>query len=417
VSDLLRRLRDGAREVEGFHDDLSAPVFARQDWRGTTFTRRSLGDGLPVEVWYLAEHFLLAWHDWRALRESYIRYFGQPPSRFPRSWDALNRRCLDLANRLLRDAHLDEIIEDSWVFGPTAEVLIADGEPPSATSVYHQVVTNHRRLSLLERADAWLEPPGTQQPLFDLLGHERVGARDRIWPKSREAAQQLNGRLRLLWPDLPRQVRDACLWHLRHYQQANLLASWLLADTPLMRDRPQSALLYALNREQIVHPTIEDFARRLQIGEDDRRSVNQILHRVTDAIAQFGYASFVEDVTSGEFLGGESSAVGSDAINIIPNKNMEKCCTTLLAVSRGIEKRSRLSFSKVMVQVKAHLIECADNTRVVIFLCDHWSPTMLDDNLDELRAHHRRGARFLFLLAGMPDRGVAPLSVDLGAAP
>jgi hypothetical protein len=70
-----------------------------------------------------------------------------------------------------------------------------------------------------------------------------------------------------------------------------------------------------------------------------------------------------------------------------------------------------------MTQVKTHRIDCTDKTQVVIVLCDHWSPTTLDDHLDELRAHHRRGVRFLFLMAGTPGRVVAPVAVDLGVAP
>jgi hypothetical protein len=89
----------------------------------------------------------------------------------------------------------------------------------------------------------------------------------------------------------------------------------------------------------------------------------------------------------------------------------------LLGVSRGNKKGAALSFGKIMTQVKAHLIDCADRTRVVIFLCDLWSPDLLDEHLEELRAHHRRGVRFLFLLVGTPDRAVAPVAVDLSAAP
>jgi hypothetical protein len=409
VSNVFRHLRDGVRELEGLHTDLYTPVLARQDWRGNTFARRSLGDGVPVEVWYLAEHFLLAWHDWHGLRDRCLSYFGQPADRFPRSWSTLDTRCRGLADRLMRDAQLDEIVADSWFLGPAADELVGDPEQPSAKSVYHDIVTNHCRVSLMVTADAWEDAVAEEL--------ERVAPRGPIWPRSLEMSRWLNARLISAWADLPRQVREDASWHLRQYQRANLLASWLMATTPLATERPQSALLYVLSLERTMMPTIEDFIRHLNGEENDRRMAARVLHRVTEAVAELGYDDFVEDVTSGEFLGGQDSAVGSDGINLIPSKNRGACCTILLAVSKGADKRSAVGFPKIMTQVKTHLIDCTDKTRVVIVLCDHWSPTTLDDHLDELRAHHRRGVRFLFLMAGTPGRVVAPVAVDLGVAP
>jgi hypothetical protein len=87
----------------------------------------------------------------------------------------------------------------------------------------------------------------------------------------------------------------------------------------------------------------------------------------------------------------------------------------LLAVSKG-DKRA-VGFPAIMRQVREHLIRCSEQTRVVIFLCDHWSPSTLDEHLGDLRAHHGRGVRFLFLLLGIPSRVLAPVAVDLGLAP
>jgi hypothetical protein len=409
VSDVLRRLRDGVRELEGLHGDLYAPVFARQDWRGNTFARRSLGDGVAVEVWYLAEHFLLAWNDWHGLRDRCLGYFGQPVDRFPRSWESLDKRCRVLADRLLRDAHLDEIVADSWVLGPTAEELVAEPETPSAKSVYHDMVANHRRVSLVVTAHAWEDTVSDES--------ERAAPRGPIWPRSLDAARRLNERLISAWQELPWPEREDAGWHLREYRRASLLASWLWAASPLATVPPLSALLYVLTLERTVPPTIEDFIRRLDVEEDDRRTAARVLQRVAEAVAEFGYDEFVEDVSSGEFLGGEDSLVGSSGINLIPSKRKGPCCTLLLAVSKGADRRGALGFPKIMTQVKIHLIDCTGKTRLVIFLCDNWSPTTLDDHLDELRAHHRRGVRFLFLMAGTPSRVVAPVAVDLGLAP
>src|SRR5262249_48871326 len=134
-------------------------VFAKQDWKGNVFARRSLEDGVQVELWYLAEHFLLAWNDWHGMRGRYLAYFGQPADRFPRSWETLHARSKGLAEQILRDERLDEIVHESWLTAPTIEALLDDHQRATPRSVYHLLVTNHRRIDLLERASGWEDEP------------------------------------------------------------------------------------------------------------------------------------------------------------------------------------------------------------------------------------------------------------------
>jgi hypothetical protein len=272
------------------------------------------------------------------------------------------------------------------------------------------MVANHRRLSLLANGESPPATPRQQDP-------EGAARQRPDWPECLEVAGRLNARVSSVWNELPRQVREEVLWCLRQYRRVNLLATWLTTTPAHMKDQPLSALLYVLGKEQVVTPNIDHFLRQLNVQDSDRQTAARVLHRLTEAIAEFGYAEFVEDVTSGEFLGGKDSPVGSNAINLIPSKNKGTCCAILLAVSRGSDRRSPLGFPKIMTQVKAHLIECTGKTQVVLFLCDNWSPTTLDDHLDELRAHHRRGVRFLFLMVGTPGRIMAPVAVDLGLTP
>jgi hypothetical protein len=413
MSNVFRRLRNGVRELKGLYDDVHDlvfdPDFEREDWQRTTFAPRTLGEGIPVELWYLAEHFLLAWNDWHGLRDRYLSYFGQPAERFQNSWNNLDTRCRGLADQLLRDANLDKLVADSWKIPPAFEAVTGDSEHPSAKRVYHNIVANHRRVSLVVSAEAWGDATSEES--------ERVTSRNQNWPQALEITQRLNAGLISSWPQLPRQVREDAVWHLQRYRRSNLLGSWLLETTPLATIRPQSALLHVSALERTMPPTIEDFIRGLNVEENDRQTAARVLHRLTEAIGEFGYEGFIADVSSGEFLGGQDSPVGSNGINLIPSKDKGECCTVLLAVSKGADKRTALGFPKIMSQVKTHLIDCTDKTRVVIVLCDNWSPTTLDDHLDELRAHHRRGVRFLFLMAGTPGRAVAPVAVDLGVAP
>jgi hypothetical protein len=409
MPDIFRQLRQDQGELQKLFDDVYPPVFARQDWKGIVFAQRSLEDGVEVELWYLAEHFLLAWNDWHGTRGRYLAYFGQPSDRFPRSWENLHLRCKGLAEQMLRDERLDEIVHESWVTGPAFSALLGEEQEATPRSVYHLLVMNHRRIDLLLRASTWQDEP--------VEGAERTSPLQPVWPRCMDEAVRLNNSSMRGWQELPRWVREDCLWHLRQYRRATLLASWLVATSHLATRLPLSALLHVLNQEPTMHSTIEDFTRRLEISEEERQTVGRVLHRIAEAIAEFGYEGFVEDVASGDFLGGEQSAVGSDAIDIIPTRTGGVCRTTLLAVSRGNRKGAALSFGKVMTQMKAHLIDCTGRTRVVIFLCDLWSPDILDDHLEELRAHHRGGVRFLFLLVGTPNRVLAPVAVDLSATP
>jgi hypothetical protein len=447
VSDVPRRLKRGAQELKGLHDDLHPPTFARQDWRSTVFARRSLGDGVPVELWYLAEHFLLAWNDWRGLRGRYLACFGQPVNRFPANWDALDKRCKGLAERILRDERLDEIIHESWITAPGLGSSMAEQGDHSPRPVYHATVTNHRRLDLLLTASTW-EEGGPEEP-------ERTGSRNTVWPRCLNEARQLNHRLMSLWNELPPEVREPCLWHLRQYRRANLLVSWLVnGATPDTEDdgsslfrasagsagwfgsrvgggwfgagvgsggggppgpdvaHGRSALLQLLS-ERIVTPSIEQYLSQFQ-DADLRGTASHVLGRITEAIGEIGYDEFVEDVSSKDFSAGPSSLVGASSIDLIPSQVRGPCQPLLLAVSKGDKKA--IGFPTIMRQVREHLIRCPATLSVIV-LCDHWAPSMLEEHLGDLRAQHARGARFLFLMVGIPGRVVAPVAVDLAATP
>src|SRR6185312_13725860 len=148
VSNHWKRLQRSYREVNALFDDLKPPVFARQDWNGSVYARRSLGNEVQVEVWYLAEYFLLAWHDWREMCERYLQYFGQSEEKLPRTWNNLMRVSEDLARRIIRNEALDEIIAGAWIVPPITSRLMGT-ESRLAGEFFHEVVSNHRRLSLI----------------------------------------------------------------------------------------------------------------------------------------------------------------------------------------------------------------------------------------------------------------------------
>lgn len=406
MSEAWRTLQQSYREVDKLFADLQPPVFARQDWKGSVYARRSLGDDVQVEVWYLAEHFLLAWNDWWGLCERYLRYFGQPDEKLPRTWRALGSRCRSLADRIVRDRMLDEIITHNW-FLPTGLSILAGEEEGSPRSLFHALVMSHRRLTLVLLLES--HPERSEDVVSKMMPEGP------ILPEASDTARSLNRRLIGQWQELSSTLREDTLWYLRNYQRANLAVSWLMEETTQRIDDTRSAFLHAVTSEKHVPPSIEAFVQQLNIEAGERQTVSRVLRRVESAISEVGYESFLEDLSSAEFLGGNDSPVGSDAINLIPGHGKAACCTTLLAVSQGDKKA--IGFPSIMKQVREHLIRCTNKTRVVIVLCDYWHPDMLEDHIGDLRAHHDRGVRFLFLMVGTPGRVVAPVAVDLGMNP
>lgn len=401
MSEAWRTLQQSYREVGRLYADLQPPVFARQDWDGSVYARKSLGDDVQVEIAYLAEHFLLAWNDWWGLRERYLRYFGQPADILPQTWRTLGARCQTLAYQIGRDSRLDQRISHGWQAAMSVTRL-AGREELSARSVFHDLVMNHRRLMVV----VVLEPP------LDDLGEQAKGTpRGKGWYESPGLAWRMNQELIREWDELPSPVRDDALWFLRNYQRANLAFSWLREDAA-HRDRVMpSAFVHALTSEKHVSPSIEQSVQRLKIDDEDQETVHRLLRRIEAAVGEIGYAGFVEDVSSDEFLGGDDSPIGTDRINVIPGQIQPTCRTILLAVSRG--EKGAIGFPNIMKQVRGHLIRCVDKTRLVIVLCDYWRPMMLDDHIEDLRAHHERRVEFLFLMVGTPETVLAPVAVSL----
>jgi hypothetical protein len=402
VSEAWRTLQQSYREVDKLFADLEPPVFARQDWEGSVYARRSLGDDVRVEVWYLAEHFLLAWNDWWGLSERYLRYFGQPDEKLPRTWRKLASKCRSLADRIVRDSMLDQFVSHNWIV-PTAMTRLVGEDADSPRSLFHALVMNHRRLTLMMLLES--------HPKRLEVKVSKVMSEGPIMPESSGIVRRLNQSLIHQWQELSSTLRADTLWYLRNYQRANLSFSWLMEETTQGIDDTSSAFLHALTSEKNMPLSIEVFVQQLNIEEGERMTVNRMLRRVESAISEVGYENFLEDLSSAEFLGGIDSPLGSDAIDLIPVHGKAACCTTLLAVSQGDKKA--IGFPSIMKQVRKHLIECANKTRVVIVLCDRWHPNMLEDHIGDLRAHHNRGVRFLFLMVGTPGRVVAPVAVVL----
>jgi hypothetical protein len=341
VSEAWRTLQQSYRDVDKLYADLQPPVFSRQDWKASVYARRSVGEDTRVEISYLAEHFLLAWNDWWGLCGRYLRYFGQPEEKLPRTWITLGSRCRNLADRIVRDSVLDQVISQNWTIPTFASRLVGEVDR-SARTLFHAMVMSHRRLTLV----VVLKSHSERSP--DTLS--KVMPEGPALPEASDIALRLNRGLINEWNELSGPLRDDALWYLRNYQRANLAVSWLLEETSQRIDDTRSAFLHAIASEKHVPLSIELFVQQLKIDAGEKQTVSRVLRRVEAAISEIGYDNFLEDLASAEFQGGDDSPIGTDAINLIPGHGETVCCTTLLAVSKGDKKA--IGFPSIMKKVR-----------------------------------------------------------------
>ena len=102
---------------------------------------------------------------------------------------------------------------------------------------------------------------------------------------------------------------------------------------------------------------------------------------------------------------------------VIPGHLDDASRPILLAVTKGWGGKEPQSFTKVMRQVKARLIEANGAIQVVVVLCDCWdSASFEEEHREELSAFNKIGVRFAFVLVGFPNRNLSPVSVGFDEA-
>jgi hypothetical protein len=100
---------------------------------------------------------------------------------------------------------------------------------------------------------------------------------------------------------------------------------------------------------------------------------------------------------------------------VVPGHLADISRPILLAVTKEWGGKEPQSFAKVMLQVKARLIESRGTIQVVIIFCDCWdSASLEEEHREELRAHHQNGVRFVFVLVGVPEKTLVSIPVELG---
>lgn len=416
MSDALRGLRNQARDLEKLLKDVKQSE-RQTSLDSTVDARNSLGDEVVVSRWALLEHFLVTFVEWNQIHERYVRYFGQTEHTASPRWHHLRHECAQTCYNISAGANqayqeLPSRFAQQWLPQAPGHIRHSDGSP-DVEALYHEIVQADLQWRTA-MACRW-QPESPLEDLWQFVSEARypqtpaASAWQNLANDLRGTQQRLLARFSELEPAAQSDLR----YFLRNYRHATLRVSWLEQQG---RDNDNSLLFAINNGESGRVSVLRDFLE-IELMRDDRpdkeyRIVDRVLGRIADAIREIGYESFVDDVTSEDFLGGEDSPLGSAEINIIPGKGHTACCPVLVAVSRGASRRSKLGFGKIMQEVKVHLTSCAGVTKAVIVLCDTWdSRSFIDEHYVELQAHHRKGVRFLFLMIGAPNTAVSGVRV------
>lgn len=408
ASNWKRLLRRQYQSLRATHADLYPVALSRGPWTETVFARQCLGADVKVEGWYLAEHFIQECTDWSGLLVRYLHALGQSTEAVPRAWMTFYRTCRSTIQFLAEDFLLEQAILSGTRQAFVIEALLEFGGeqyPETPRSVYHTMVAGHRYYSAFSNSQFAFD--------LDVSSNEELERRPSgpSWNEVADEARRRNDAIESYWTRSASAVRAATLPYLLEYQKNTLLVSWLSADRMNKGDAPQSALVRALNSNRPSAMSLEQFVSQLPTSSDERSIVSSLLRRLTDAIAEIGYEGVIEALLDESFAGGNDSVLGTNQVNVIPGQGADRCSSVVLAVSKGI--KGGLGVDSVLRKLRAHLIRCVDKTRVVIIVSDHWTPTILDEHLEDLRAHAAKGVRFLFSLVGIPDRTVSPINVDL----
>jgi hypothetical protein len=156
MANLRSELRSRHAALRRLYDDIKSSSFARLNWDTEVRARRTLGTDDTIEHWFLAEHFLISWSNWRGLLDRFGRYFGQSDESFPKTWYRFVVDCDVLVFDLARQKELDGLLAESWTN------LDFDATRPNkrsfddVTVIYTQLATSH------ERAELWSEPSGSR---------------------------------------------------------------------------------------------------------------------------------------------------------------------------------------------------------------------------------------------------------------
>ena len=118
--------------------------------------------------------------------------------------------------------------------------------------------------------------------------------------------------------------------------------------------------------------SLQDPAGLLGLDSAVAAPVSRLLDRLRAAIGELGYEAVIEDLSSPELIGGDDSLLGSDDVMVVPGHQADEARPILLAVTTGWGGKGPQTFSKIMCEVKARLIEARGAIHAAIVFSDCW---------------------------------------------
>lgn len=384
MSNRLSTLRTESRRLKALLADLIQASREPPSWDATVCCERTLGASVPVERWYLAEHFLTTWQEWKSSVDRHVRYFGTRAEQIPATWKALVTSCANWQKQLWQDSELDQRLAASW---QSFETRTPVGNEDAGT-MFRQIIASHHRLMILPSASAY------------------------AWTESRRIATQIDRHVCQVFDASPPGVKRDVIWHLRQYRHATLDFSWL--DEARWREG-FTAFEHALGNPGPAPEWLAAVRGDLSANLAAHAEIGAVTARIVQAIHEAGFDAFVTDVTSREMAGGLDSPLGSDHAVVVgghtgPPRALSE--PIVLAVARGTGRRGRGALSAVLGNVVQLLATAASAFAIIVG--DSWNASIFAEQfLPQFRELYDHGHRFLFLVVGAPETDVAPIPVTL----
>jgi len=361
-----------ARELEELAEHLQCAYSTGEpDWEGTIDICIG-GKNMSIQLWALAEAFLIRWTEWSLFHKRYLRLrsFEGEIDNAVKGWHSTNDTCRMIADRILPSRDFAGAFTYKGGGATCAERVFDHG-------------FNDEPFDELMRFDDLLR-----------VSHA-LRCSDEQWVSVRELVQKTFARLLGAVQRLPPAARTDLLHDLRVYAVSSLRLPGLF------RSEPVGIELILVDKGS---HNMEDRNQEQPHSEADKLVVEVIrpmLARLGELISDMGYDGLIDQVLEGGLLGGFTKGeICSQPLNLIPGSGEGACHQVLLALSRGIGKRSAVGWPKVLAGVRTHLTHCHPTTQAVLVVCDSWDASQFDREFySDYVAWNDKGVRFVFAMA------------------
>lgn len=350
-----------------------------------------------IEFWYIATHFLVFYSDFKSfdLRFQYSRNLVQKPDDI----EDFILKCDELANRIISTdfdgENLDKVLNlrvDSNRFLPIRIFLSSSEKWDNPEEFFHDAVKCHSFLNFFSHFQTAENAFQETLEKVDVLKTRLIG----FWnnPFFENSSEYKNQYLKTdrMFSRKAVFFRDQVYFYLENF------SSSLLLDFEQFRTF-NSPVWEILDGFGSFKTTAESFLERLQVV--DKQNTKSIIKTILEAIKEKTYTDYLSEFFENHFPPdsfNDSRVVGqSKDFDIIPGIGTGDGGRILLAFSNDKTKKFKIPLKKILRRVRVHLIDCLENTRVVLVFCDRWDVKDIKESLEDLHSWKNRGVQFLFL--------------------